>query len=67
METELKLRFLREDGPKLLSDVFWLRDLVMPESTIVREMYSTYFDTADHDLLTIKASLRIRKEEMFTL
>lgn len=62
METELKLRFLREDGPKLLSDVFWLRDLIMPESTVVKEMYSTYFDTAAHDLLTLKASLRIRTE-----
>lgn len=62
METELKLRFLREDGPKQLANNAWLRGLVMPESAVNKEMSSIYYDTADHALQKIKASLRVRAE-----
>jgi len=62
LETELKLRFLREDGPEQLADNAWLRRLTMPESAVVKEMSSIYFDTAAHDLQALKASLRVRAE-----
>lgn len=62
METELKLRFLREDGPKQLADNAWLRDLIMPESAVTKEMFSIYYDTTGHDLQTLKSSLRVRAE-----
>ena len=62
METELKLRFLREDGPTRLADNAWLRGLVMPESAVTKEMFSIYYDTPDHDLESLKASLRVRAE-----
>ncbi|MGI6298588.1 MAG: inorganic triphosphatase [Saccharofermentanales bacterium] len=63
METELKLRFSREDGPQLLNDDPWLRDLLMPGSNTVKRMKSVYYDTAGSDLQTIRTSLRLRQEE----
>jgi triphosphatase len=62
LETEMKLRFLREDGSQLLANDAWLQSLIMPESTITKEMFSIYFDTVNHDLQTINASLRVRTE-----
>lgn len=62
METELKLRFLREDGPKLLDEDLWLRDLLMPGSTVIKDMASIYYDTRHSDLQSLKASLRVRVE-----
>ncbi len=63
METELKLRFSREDGPQLLSDDPWLRELLMPGSEVVKNMKSVYYDTPGSDLQTIRTSLRLRQEE----
>ncbi len=62
METELKLRFLREDGPKLLDEDMWLRDLLMPGSLVTKDMASIYYDTRSHALQSLKASLRVRVE-----
>ena len=62
METELKLRFLCEDGQKQVANDAWLRRLTMPESAVTKKMFSIYFDTVTRDLRKIKASLRVRAE-----
>jgi triphosphatase len=62
METELKLRFVQEDGQaNFLADP-WANQLVMPDSRTVTQMRSRYFDSEGLTLTHLKTSLRVRQE-----
>jgi triphosphatase len=62
METELKMRFAREDDRLDFWQQVWVQNLILPDSAQETSMYSRYFDTEDRFLTTNLASLRIRQE-----
>ena len=62
METELKMRFVRDEERQTFWSDSWVQDLMLPDSGQKTTMLSRYFDTADGFLTRNKASLRIRQE-----
>jgi triphosphatase len=62
METELKLRFTNPGDEEGFLNSSWLSNMAMPDSQVVTNMLSRYFDTASQTLTQMKTSLRIREE-----
>ena len=62
METELKMRFARDEQRLAFWVDSWVQSLVLPDSSQITTMLSRYYDTAGRLLTRNMASLRIRKE-----
>lgn len=62
METELKLRFLDSSAAQHVFDDPRIIHLLRPETRQRIAMHSLYYDTADHRLNNLRATLRVRRE-----
>lgn len=61
METELKLQFPSYDEMLKLWNAEWFRDILIPESEKTEHFDTRYYDTADHAVLNLNASIRVRE------
>ena len=61
METELKLQFPAYDEMLKLWNAEWFNDILIPESEKTEHYDTRYYDTADHAVLALHASIRVRE------
>ncbi len=63
METELKLQFPAYDEMLKLWNAEWFNDILIPESERTEHYDTRYYDTADHAVLALHASIRVRERQ----